>query len=305
MVKHSDRIIVGTRGSRLARRQTNVVIGLLREAFPGVEIILKVVQTEADRLADKPVWQLGDKGVFVRAIERSLLAEEVDMAVHSLKDVPVDRETQSLSLAAFPEREDARDVLVTHENLILENLPEGYRIGTSSPRRRVQLRELRPDVLATEIRGNVDTRLQKLDNGQYDALLLAAAGLRRLGLDQRVSEYLNPSSFVPDAGQGILGVQIREGDARMEMIAAALDNCESRIAATAERAVVRALGADCHSPVGAFATCTVTTVSVTAIAASGPEGRIHRDQIEAPLTKATEAGTILGERLLEAIAGGN
>jgi hydroxymethylbilane synthase len=268
-------VVVGTRGSRLATRQSELVTDMLRLRYPRVEFVVRTVQTEGDRNQRDRISAIGDKGVFVRAIEQALRRGTVDIAVHSLKDVPADIEPADLVLAAFSPREDPRDVLVAPGRSGLEELARGARIGTGSLRRRAQLHALRPDLLIEDIRGNVDTRLRHVDAGEFDGVLLAAAGLARLGLEGRISQYFSSEEFVPDAGQGVIAVQTRR-DGDVELLVREIDDRESRLAVQAERAVVRALGADCHSPVGVYATVEGERVRVRAMAASEDCSRVAR-----------------------------
>lgn len=290
-------IALGTRGSKLAIRQTELISNLLREHFPGVELRTVIVQTEGDRIQDRPLSQFGDKAVFVLAIERALLNGTIDLAVHSLKDVPADVETPHLALAAFSARADPRDVLVSRSGASLADLPPGSRVGTSSLRRRVQLMAVRPDLVSVDIRGNVDTRLRKVREGNYDAIILAAAGLVRLGLDNDISEYLSIEEFVPDAGQGIMVVQSRTGDDAAAM-ASAIDDTDSRRRAEAERAVVRALGAGCHSPVGAYAARDGAVMQVRAVVATPDLRRLERIEDSGPFEDPEMLGARVGRRLL-------
>lgn len=290
-------IAVGTRGSALALRQAEIAVNALRERFPERQFSVVTVETEGDRIQERPVSQFGDKGVFVRAVERALAEGRVDLAVHSLKDIPTDSAVPGLRLAAFPPREDPRDCLVSRGGLTLDRLRPGARIGTGSVRRRMQLRAIRPDLLAVPIRGNVDTRLRKLHDGQYDAIILAAAGLHRLGRRDVISQYLPIDLFLPDAGQGIIAIQAREGDPAHEL-ASAVDERESRLAATAERRTVRALGADCRSPVGVHAGLTGDRMLVRAVAASEDGAHVRRAEEEGPASSAARLGERLGTRLL-------
>lgn len=242
---------MGSRGSALARRQTDMILARLREALPMRSFEAKVIQTDGDRIPDRPVAEIGDKGIFVRAIESALLSGDISLAVHSLKDVPGDEAPPNLELIAFSPREDPRDVLISPHGTI-DHLPTAAKIGTGSLRRRVQLRAMRPDIEVSDIRGNIDTRLRKLDEGQFDGIVLAAAGLARLGLQRRVSQYFSPTEMVPDAGQGIVAVQARSNDPDTRGVSA-IDDSAGRTCAWVERAVVRILGADCRSPVGVYA----------------------------------------------------
>src|SRR5579884_17308 len=262
---------VGTRGSALAMRQTDIMIDRLRRVAPAREFEVVTLETRADRDQTRSIAAFGDKGVFVRRFEAALRGGEIDLAVHSLKDVPGDDEPEDLDLVAFSPRADPRDVLVSG-GPDLAGLPAGSVVGTSSPRRRVQLLAARPDLVPREIRGNVDTRVRKVASGEYDAAILAAAGLERLGLLGHVAEFLPPSRFVPDAGQGIIALQARRDDAIADLARQASDPA-STIAARGERAVVRALGAGCRSPVGAYALVSGDVVRVLGMAAS-EDGRI-------------------------------
>lgn len=293
---------LGTRGSKLALRQTELISNLLRDQFPGITLRTVIVQTEGDRVQDRPLSQFGDKAVFVRAIERALVDGTIDLAVHSLKDVPADVETPGLTLAAFSARADPRDVLVSRDGVPLADLAPGSRIGTSSLRRRVQLAAARPDVVAVDIRGNVDTRLRKVQQGDYDAIILAAAGLARLGLEERITEFLPTDAFVPDAGQGIMVVQSRVGG-RAAAMAAQIDDLDSRGMAIAERAVVQALGAGCHSPVGAYATRDGSLMRLRAVAATLDLRRLERIEDGGPLGEPEQLGRRVGSRLLALISG--
>jgi hydroxymethylbilane synthase len=289
-------VIVGTRGSALAVRQTELIVTLLRQRHPEILFMVTTLSTVGDQVPDRPISAIGDKGIFVRSIERALLDGAIDVAVHSLKDVPADLETPGLVLAAFGARTDPRDVLIASHGTSLATLPSESRIGTSSLRRRVQLRVLRSDLGAVDIRGNVDTRLRKLDAGEYDAIVLAAAGLHRLGLQGRITQYLPVELMVPDAGQGILAVQVRRDDPVIDIVQAA-DDPESRIAALAERAVVRALGADCHSPVGAVARIDGASLHLEGMAATPDGSQLHRLARDGSVHDAEAMGSELGKDL--------
>lgn len=241
---------------------------------------------------------MGDKGVFVRTLENALLARDVDLAVHSLKDVPSDTEVPELSLAAFSSRADPRDCLISKDGSTLKQLAEGSKVGTGSLRRKVQLSEVRPDLIVSPIRGNVDTRLRKLQEGEFDAIILAAAGLERLGLQDQISEYLSLEEFVPDCGQGIIAVQSRRDDEKSDLIRA-LDDISSRTAATAERATVRALGADCRSPVGVYAVVQEDAIVMRAVAAFEDGSHLTRSEARGKAGKAEEVGQSLGSGLLK------
>jgi hydroxymethylbilane synthase len=265
-----------------------------------MEVTTRVISTEGDRVKDVSVSEFGDKGVFVRNIEAALLAGEIDLAVHSLKDVPSDDNAPGLKLAAFSAREDPRDVLLSRDGTPLRDQAPGAIVGTSSLRRRSQLRVCRPDLRVQDIRGNVDSRLRKLRDGQYDALILAAAGLLRLGLGDQIAEYFPIDLFTPDAGQGILAVQTL-CDEWLDEITKRLDDPCSRLAAGAERACVRALGADCRSPVGAYATLEGDEMFIVGMAAREDGSRLHRDIVQGKASESIKLGRELGSRLVQAL----
>jgi hydroxymethylbilane synthase len=238
---------IGSRGSQLALWQANHIASLLRGQGHAVEI--EIIKTTGDRMQEITFAQVGSKGMFTKEIEEALADGRVDLAVHSLKDLPTEL-PEGFVLAATPPRVDPRDVLVSVKYLNLAALPVGARVGTSSQRRRAQLKALRPDIEAVEFRGNVDTRLRKLAEGQVDAILLAAAGLDRLEKTEWVRERLEPRDFCPAAGQGSLGIETRLGDTNTIAAVAFLDDASTRFAVTAERAALAALGGGCQVPIG-------------------------------------------------------
>ena len=238
---------IGSRGSQLALWQAHHIADLLRGQGHSVEI--EIIKTTGDRLQEVTFAQVGSKGMFTKEIEEALADGRVDLAVHSLKDLPTEL-PESFALAATPPRVDPRDVFVSVNYANLAALPQGARVGTSSQRRRAQLKALRPDIEAVEFRGNVDTRLRKLAEGQVDAILLAAAGLDRLGKTEWVRERLEPAEFCPAAGQGSLGIETRKDDAATIAAVAFLDDPATRFAVTAERAALAALGGGCQVPIG-------------------------------------------------------
>jgi hydroxymethylbilane synthase len=238
---------IGSRGSQLALWQANHVADLLRGR--GHDIAIEIIKTTGDRLQEVTFAQVGSKGMFTKEIEEALAEGRVDLAVHSLKDLPTEL-PEGFALAATPSRVDPRDVFVSVKYPDLAALPAGAKVGTSSQRRRAQLKALRPDIAPVEFRGNVDTRLRKLAEGQVEAILLAAAGLDRLQKTEWVRERLNPEDFCPAAGQGSLGIETRLGDAETIAALAFLDDAATRFAVTAERAALAALGGGCQVPIG-------------------------------------------------------
>lgn len=241
------KLSIGSRGSELALWQANHIAGLLREQ--GNEVEIEIIKTTGDRLQEVTFAQVGSKGMFTKEIEEALAAGRVDLAVHSLKDLPTEL-PEPFALAATPVRVDPRDVFVSVNHATLASLPAGAHVGTSSQRRRAQLKALRRDVKAVEFRGNVDTRLRKLSEGQVEAILLAGAGLDRLGKTDWVRERLSLEDFCPAAGQGTLGIETRKEDAATIEAVAFLDDADTRFAVTAERAALAALGGGCQVPIG-------------------------------------------------------
>jgi hydroxymethylbilane synthase len=240
---------IGSRGSQLALWQANHIAGLLRGQGHSVEI--EIIRTTGDRLQEVTFAQVGSKGMFTKEIEEALAEGRVDLAVHSLKDLPTEL-PEPFTLAATPPRVDPRDAFVSVNHANLAALPQGAKVGTSSQRRRAQLKALRPDIDAIEFRGNVDTRLRKLAEGQVEAILLASAGLERLGRTDWVRERLDPKEFCPAAGQGSLGIETRKGDEETIDAVAFLDHAPTRFAVTVERAALAALGGGCQVPIGIY-----------------------------------------------------
>ncbi len=253
MTVPAQSVTLGTRGSALARWQSEWVLARLRERWPNLASQTRLFTTTGDRQLDRPLPEIGGKGVFTEELEQALLAGEIDLAVHSLKDLPV-AITPGLTLGAICVREDARDVLVSASGVILANLPREARIGTSSLRRSAQLLHARPDLIVAPLRGNVDRRLHKAQQGDYDAIVLAAAGVRRLGLEAAITEYLPFDVMLPAPGQGALAAQCRAEDAATLALLEQLDHPPTRAAVEAERAFLAALGGGCAAPVAAYAT---------------------------------------------------
>ncbi|MYA19816.1 MAG: hydroxymethylbilane synthase [Chloroflexi bacterium] len=243
---------LATRGSRLALAQCELVADALRERHPGLDLEFVHVRTEGDIDRSSPLSEVGGRGVFVRAVEQALLDGRAEIAVHSLKDVPT-AALEELTLAAILPRGDARDALVASGGRRLAALPPGARVGTGSQRRALLLRALRPDIEVTPIRGNVDTRLGRVESGEYDAVVLAAAGLARLGRLEEATQLFEPMEFLPSPGQGALAVQCRSDDAATRELLAGIDDAETRAAVEAERGILAELGSGCTVPVGAYA----------------------------------------------------
>src|SRR3989304_959610 len=247
-------LTLGTRGSALARWQTEWALTRLAAAWPGLDIQTKLFTTSGDRILDKPLPEIGGKGLFTEELENALRSGEIDLAVHSLKDLPID-DSPGLTIGGICAREDARDVLISPGGWTLAALPAAARVGTSSLRRASQLLAARPDLTLLPLRGNVDTRIRKAAQGDYDAIVLAAAGVLRLGLSEHITEYLPFDVMLPAPGQGALAVQCRVDDAATRDLLSAIDDPTSRAAVTAERAFLDALGGGCSAPVAAYAEC--------------------------------------------------
>lgn len=274
-----DRLIVGSRGSKLALWQAAWIQERLKAAGYALEI--KVIKTSGDRRTRDSLLQPGSKGLFVKEIEQALAEGSIDLAVHSLKDLPVEQPPE-LCLGAIPVREDARDALVSREGLRLTDLPPGARLATGSLRRQSQLRWLRPDLNLEPIRGNVDTRIRKMRQGESDAVVLAAAGLHRLGLESLITQYFDPGEICPAVGQGALAVEIRKDDKRVMRAVQPLDDYGARLAVNAERMVLQKLGGGCQTPIAVHALLEGSVLGITGVVAD-PEGvRMIRAAAEGP-----------------------
>lgn len=284
---------LGTRGSPLALAQTALASRALQSRGVATEIV--PIRTSGDRNQLEATADLG-VGVFVKELEAALLSGRIDIAVHSAKDLPT-AETEGVSIAAVLPRGDARDAIISRAGLGLRELPRGGSIGTDSPRRRAFILAARPDLNVTGIRGNVDTRLRKLQAGEVDALVLAAAGLQRLGLNQRITELLSPELMLPAVGQGALVVQVRADDPVLPLVAT-LDDLPSRRELLAERAFLRAMGGGCRAPFAALGRCNGTQIELEGAAISPNGDRIVRDRRSAPADQAVPLGTQVAEELL-------
>ncbi|MBI5567545.1 MAG: hydroxymethylbilane synthase [Chloroflexi bacterium] len=249
---HTRTLTIGTRGSPLARWQTDWVIDRLRIAWPELNCAIKLFHTSGDKILDKPLPEIGGKGLFTEELENALRSAEIDIAVHSLKDLPIDN-AAGLTLGAIGEREDPRDVVISRHYHTLAHMPRGARVGTSSLRRSAQLLAVRPDLHIVSLRGNVDTRIRKAMQGDYDAIVLAAAGVLRLGLASHIAEYLAFEVMLPAPGQGALAIQCRAADQRTIDLLRPIDHPSTRLAVSAERAFLQGLGGGCSAPVAAYA----------------------------------------------------
>ena len=294
-------VLVGTRGSGLALRQTEEVLARLRAVHPNRDFQVFTIRTQGDVAPEAPLSGLG-RGIFVKEIERALLSGEVDMAVHSLKDMPTDL-PEGLTIGAVCERLDPRDALVNRWGCRLEELPEGARIGTSSPRRTAQLKSLRADVQVLPIRGNVETRLSKTRADDYDGAILATAGLERLGLGGEIAQHLSTSDFVPAPGQGALAVEVRRDDEDTLSLVSGVEHSETRRCITAERAFLKVLGGGCQVPVGAYARCDQDTMVLNLFLGLADGSRAFKTKAQGRASVPHEVALDGYQRLVERGAG--
>jgi len=289
---------IGTRGSQLALWQANYIKGRIEQAFPETAVEIITIKTTGDRITDRPLAMVGGKGLFVKEIESALLENRIDLAVHSMKDMPGEL-PPGLTIGAIPERENPFDVLICADGKFFTDYPLGAKIGTSSLRRGSQLKHARPDLDILSIRGNLDTRLKKLKSGEYDAIVLAAAGLRRLGQEKEITEYLTEETMVPAVGQGALCIETRENDPDMAPIMAQLDHAPTRTCVEGERAFLKQIEGSCHIPVACFGKIEEEGVMFTAVVASEDGQEVIKETIISPADNVVEKGRELAEQLLE------
>ncbi len=288
---------IGTRRSPLAVWQAEHVRARLEAAHPGLRCSLVRIVTQGDRIVDRPLAQVGGKGLFVKEIESALLEGRIDLAVHSMKDLPADL-PPGLRIGAIPEREDPRDALVCREaDRKLASIPPGARLGTSSLRRAAQIRFHRPDLAVEPARGNVETRIRRLDEGRFDAILLAVAGLKRLGLHDRISEILDPDLCLPAVGQGVLALEIREDDSEAARLVAPLNDPVTEACATAERGFLASMGGSCQIPIGALARMDRETLALTGLVADVDGSQCVRMTLKGPPEQAAALGCTLADRI--------
>jgi hydroxymethylbilane synthase len=291
-----------TRKSALALAQCRELVAVLQRAHPWASFEELQVVTTGDRVQDRALSEIGGKGLFIKEIEEALLDGHADFAVHSSKDVPPEI-APSLLVDCFPARVDARDVLVTRTGVGFDALPKGSTVGTSSLRRRIQLGALRPDLVFTVLRGNVDTRIRKCRAGEVEAIVLAWAGMSRLGIEAEVSEVLSVERSLPAVGQGALAVEQRADDADVHALLAPISHLETKIAVLAERGVMRAVEGNCQTPVAAFALREGSEIWLRAFLADPDGSRVRRDQLRAPWPTSAAEATALGEKLGRALRG--
>jgi hydroxymethylbilane synthase len=293
-------IIIGTRGSQLAMKQSQAVCDKLKAFDPELQIEIKIIKTEGDVNQSPIPSDVMGKGWFTKEIEKELLNGTIDLAVHSLKDLP-EKLPEGLDIGAYPEREDPRDAFVSKEGLSLAQLPKGAIIGTDSPRRRVQILAIRPDVEVKSIRGNVPTRLEKMESQGYDAVVLAAAGLKRLGLENRITHYFDPDEMTSAPGQGILAVEFKIGNSLAESLAAAITDTDAERAARIERTFSREVGGGCKQPVGAYVECEGNNFTLRAVVAHEDGSHIVRDSISGLIDESVELSIDLAKKMTEAL----
>jgi hydroxymethylbilane synthase len=293
----SNQLTIGSRGSKLALFQANWVKSQLEAAHPDVQVIIEIIKTSGDVFLDAPLSQIGGKGLFTKEIEDALLDGRIDLAVHSLKDLPT-LLPPGLGLAAVSRRDDVRDAFLSNDYRSLDTLPKGARVGTSSLRRQSQLLRLRSDLEVANLRGNLDTRLRKLDERQYDAILLACAGLDRLGYQHRITQRLSVEQLCPAVGQGALGIEARATDDETFSRLQCLHDAGTHAAVTAERAYLRRLGGGCQVPIAGYAWIEESKLELLGVVASTDGRQVFRDRASAPVEQAVELGSQLAERLL-------
>ena len=292
-----NQLRIATRKSPLAMWQAEHVAARLLEAHPGLEVELVTFTTQGDKILDTPLAKIGGKGLFVKELERAMLDGDADIAVHSMKDVPVDL-PKGLYLPVILQREDPRDAFVSNDYKDFNDLPQGARLGTSSLRRQCQIKEARPDLEILDLRGNVNTRLAKLDAGEYDAIILACAGLKRLGFDERIRASMTPDTSLPAIGQGAIGIECRNDDANTNNLIAVLDHAETHICVDAERAMNARLEGGCQVPIAGFAELKDEQLQLRGLVGRVDGSEILRSAIFGQPSEAAAMGTALAEELL-------
>lgn len=293
------KIVVGTRGSNLALVQTNWVVDQLKKANPDVEFEVKIIKTKGDLIKDLPLDKIGDKGLFVKEIEKSLLNKEIDMAVHSMKDMP-SYLPKGLKFASSPKREDPRDVLIFKEGYkSIEDLPKGAKIGTGSKRRKYQLLKNRPDLEIVPIRGNIETRIKKIETENLDGVVLAASGLKRAGLEGKIDYYIPTDIMLPAPAQGILALEIRENDEETESIINSIKDDTTKVQIDAERGFLIGVNGSCHIPMGAYCDIDGDKIKLTGLYGDGDGKKIIIQSQEGNIEDAPKIGYELAKSVLK------
>lgn len=288
---------IGTRGSALAIAQSEWIKDKIEGQYPDISIDLVRIRTKGDKIIDSPLAKMGGKGLFVKEIEDALLRKDVDLAVHSIKDVPAEL-PDGLCLPVFPEREDPRDAFISRFHTSIYDLPDGASIGTGSLRRSSQLLNIKPGLKIVSLRGNVDTRLKRLESGDMEAIILAAAGLNRLGLSDRTTQFLSTDIFLPAIGQGALGIELRKDDERTLEILSFLNHRPTELAIRAERAFLKRLEGGCQVPIAGFGMIKDTDIILKGMVAELDGSRIIRDEVKGPENRPEELGFSLAEKIL-------
>lgn len=291
------RLVIGSRSSKLAMVQAQYVRDALQKFYPALDVEIKTIKTTGDKITDVALSKIGDKGLFTKEIEDALLSKSIDLAVHSMKDLPTEL-PEGLKIAAVPKREDPREVLVSEQAFTIDTLPKGSKVGTSSLRRRVQLLHLRSDLNLSDLRGNVDTRLAKLKNGSYDAIMLAYAGIKRLGLKPNLSA-ISIEEIMPQAGQGALGIEVHEGAEEIKRLVKVLDDADSHLAIDAERAVLQGLEGGCQVPIGVYAAITGDRINIKAGIFSLDGKDAEKAGIKGSKKDARKLGQALAEKIIQ------
>ena len=292
-----SKLHIATRKSPLALWQANYVRDALLARNPGLDVELLTMTTQGDKILDTPLAKVGGKGLFVKELELGMLEGRADLAVHSMKDVPVEF-PDGLGLAAILPREDPRDALISNRFSSIDELPRGARVGTSSLRRQCQLNARRPDLEILDLRGNVNTRLKKLDDGEYDAILLAAAGVKRMGWEERITELLEPEQFIPAIGQGAIGIEIRLDDERVRGLVGELNDQQTAIRITAERALNEALQGGCQVPIAGYSEISHGVILLRALVGRPDGSELVQGVISGKPEDAAELGQVLADDLL-------
>jgi hydroxymethylbilane synthase len=296
-----DALVIGTRGSKLALWQSEFIKARL-EALTGLPVCLKIIKTTGDKVLDVPLAKIGGKGLFTKELEVELMAGTVDLCVHSMKDVPTEL-PDGLMIGAMPERVDPRDAIVSGAGFSLTTLPEGARVGTSSLRRRAQVLALRPDLEIVDVRGNLDTRMRKAENGELDAVILASAGITRMGWADRITHYIDPDEMCPAVGQGAIGIEVRVSDDFMLGVCERLTHLETMACVTAERVVMRTLEGGCQVPIGAYCRFEEDMLVMDGVVASVDGTDVVRYRLEGSPAEPEMLGAMMVDRLLELGAG--
>ncbi|MBA3037088.1 MAG: hydroxymethylbilane synthase [Desulfobacterium sp.] len=293
----NPKIIIGTRGSKLALWQAEWVKSYLIQKYPDLSVELKIIKTKGDRILDVPLSKVGGKGLFVKEIEQALVDNHIDVAVHSMKDMPAELH-DGLCIGAIPERENPCDVLISGKGLLLSQLPEGARVGTSSLRRIAQIKRIRPDLVITPLRGNLDTRIKKLEMGEIDAIILAAAGVKRLGLEKIITEYLNEDTMLPAVGQGALCIEIRKDDHDILGFINQMNHFVTRAVVLGERAFLKRIEGGCQVPIAGYGKVENDIFVIRGLVADLDGKTVITDTQKGPLESSESIGVALADRLI-------